>query len=150
MAGPIAYPLVAFFDVSVGPVRPSVVPSGPLSSEGPIFWGRIILTVENRTQRMVMLEEASISGIHAFNDRLLRPVGDQFAERTAEVAQRPGLHRIRIATKPEGGASVLEQWFHVEVEAGYERHCFIVLHEASAEMAPCERGGRVDPYRLFD
>lgn len=150
MSGPVPYLLVAFVDGTWGPVRPSVVPSGPLSSEGPILWGRIVLTVENRTQHTLTLEEASVGGIRAFGGRRLRPAGDRLAAYTDEVAQRPGPHRVRIASKPEGGASSSEQWFDVEVEAGYERHCLVVLHEASAEMAPCERGVRVDPYQLFN
>lgn len=150
VSGPVPYLLFALVDGGWGPVRPSVVPSGPLSSEGPIFWGRVVLMVENRTKHVLMLEEVSLGGVRAFDSRRLRPAGDSFAAHTNEVAQRPGSHRVRIASKPEGAASLSEQCFDVEVEAGYELHCLVVIHETHAEMAPCERGGRIDPHQLFN
>jgi hypothetical protein len=151
--GPIAYTLVTLLeeDDDTRPVRPSVVPLSPLSSEGPIFWGRVVLTVENETPHTVILEDVSVGGIRAFSARTpVRPVGDRFSARTSGVAQRPGPHRVQMVTRLEGGASAFEQLFEVEIEAGYERRCIIALHEAGAEMAPCERGGRTDGYGLFD
>lgn len=150
VSGPVPYLLVALVDGNWGPVRPSAVPSGPLSLEGPILWGRVVLTVENRTQHTLMLDEASVGGVRAFGGRRLRPAGDRSAAHTDEVAQRPGPHRVLIASKPEGAASPSEQWFDVEVEAGYELRCLVVLQGARAEMEPCERGDRIDPYRLFN
>ena len=129
---PIAYLLVTLFEEE---------------DTQPTFWGHVSLSIENRTQHPMVLEEVSVGDRLVFHrPRLLQPIVDPSSGHVGGLARPPGSHRVRIATRPEDDAPVLDRWFNVEVEASYERHCSVVIHEAKVDVAACEHGVRTDRY----